>query len=309
MSVGRPSLHPSQELGSDRFVESCGAILFDLSDSQNKKVCIVQPTYTKHEWLLAKGRRNYGESRKDAAIREVMEETGFRCKIYPVTMGTHATPPDAGPDIRDSTRVYEGLSEPFWCTIRNMKNPIRTKIIWWYIAVLEEEVEGQENLPGEEKYVAKFFKCDEALERLTYQTDREVVAKAIELVDHTLFGVPPPNKPPKASKKEKATKGPSAPKKAKYETPAQKKKERNARAKQRAAENVDITIIDAAETSAVTVSWPSERASGTNAIPAGGFQPFDAFGVFKNIDKADGGGENEGHEEQPIVGVRDASKG
>jgi 8-oxo-dGTP pyrophosphatase MutT (NUDIX family) len=295
MSVGRPSLHPSQELASDRFVESCGAILFDLSDIQDKKVCIVQPTYTKHEWLLAKGRRNYGESRKDAAIREVMEETGYRCKIYPVTMGTHATPPDADPDIPDSTRVYEGLSEPFWCTIRHMKKPIRTKIIWWYIAVLEEEVEGVEKLPGEEKYVPKFLKCDEALERLTYQTDRDVVAKAIELVDHTLFGVPPPNKATKAPKKATATNGPSAPKKKKYETPAQKKKERNSRARQKAAENVDTAMVEAAETSAITVSWPSEGASGTNAIPSGGFQAFDAFGVFNNVDKTDGSGEHEEH--------------
>jgi 8-oxo-dGTP pyrophosphatase MutT (NUDIX family) len=202
MARGRKSTHSSRELPSEHFVESCGAILFDLSDPNDKKICIVKPSYSNSEWLLAKGRRNHGESRKDAAIREVMEETGFRCKILPVTMPTHTTPPEAHADFPDSTHVYEGLSEPFWCTIRELKKPKRTKIIWWYIAVLEDEDKNAEKLPGEEKFMPKFVTCDKALEMLTFQTDRDVVAKAIGLVNDTIFAR---QEPAETDKKAKAT--------------------------------------------------------------------------------------------------------
>ena len=44
---------------SEQFVESCGAILFDLTTSQNKRVSLVHYR-PKDEWLLAKGRQNCG---------------------------------------------------------------------------------------------------------------------------------------------------------------------------------------------------------------------------------------------------------
>ncbi|KAF2691351.1 hypothetical protein K458DRAFT_287498, partial [Lentithecium fluviatile CBS 122367] len=184
------STFASRELESEDFVESCGAILFDFSEAQ-KKVCLVRTTYNK-EWLLAKGRRNHGESRKDAALREVMEETGYRCKLLPVTMRTRATPPDARADIKNQARVYEGLTEPFWCTVRTMKKC--TKIIWWYIAVLDDHDAAAEKLPGEEKLEPEFMDCSKALETLTYQSDRDLLAKAIKLVDDTLFGKQNPGK-------------------------------------------------------------------------------------------------------------------
>ncbi|CDM30536.1 unnamed protein product [Penicillium roqueforti FM164] len=37
---------------SEQFVD-CGEILFDLSDSQNKEVCLIQ-YHAENEWLLAK---------------------------------------------------------------------------------------------------------------------------------------------------------------------------------------------------------------------------------------------------------------
>ncbi|EIW76899.1 hypothetical protein CONPUDRAFT_168630 [Coniophora puteana RWD-64-598 SS2] len=47
----------------------------------------------KDEWLFAKGRRDEREDPRDTAVREVREETGFRCRIRPVTMRTRATIP------------------------------------------------------------------------------------------------------------------------------------------------------------------------------------------------------------------------
>ncbi|KAJ5435496.1 NUDIX domain [Penicillium cf. griseofulvum] len=100
------------QYNSERFVESCGAILFDLSDSQNKKVCLIYYR-AKDEWLLAKGRRNCGESRHEAALREVCEETGYQARLYPVTMYTRAPPIDEQGYIPDKPRSYQDLTEPF----------------------------------------------------------------------------------------------------------------------------------------------------------------------------------------------------
>ncbi|XHF96449.1 hypothetical protein AWENTII_000087 [Aspergillus wentii] len=62
---------------SEQFVESCGAILFDLSDNNNNKVCLIHYN-AKNEWMLAKGRRNCGECRQEAALREAREEQAIR---------------------------------------------------------------------------------------------------------------------------------------------------------------------------------------------------------------------------------------
>lgn len=52
---------------------------------QGKKVCLIQ-YHAKNEWLLAKGRRNCGESRREATLRELREETGYSAYLHPVTM-------------------------------------------------------------------------------------------------------------------------------------------------------------------------------------------------------------------------------
>ncbi|CAI6248872.1 unnamed protein product [Periconia digitata] len=182
---GKKPKSASRHITSENFVESCGAILFNLTDPQNLSVCLIR-TKVHKEWLLAKGRRNYGESRNEAAIREVTEETGFRCSLFPVTMQTRATPPDAAALIADKARVFENLTEPFTCEIREYKNPKRTKIIWWYIAALDPSNEELEKLPGEADYEPHFLPVAEAITTLTYQADRKLVERAAQLVSETL---------------------------------------------------------------------------------------------------------------------------
>ena len=65
----------TRQYASEQFAESCGAVLFMSPKPQNAKVCLVNYLQT-NEWMLPKGRRNIGESRRDAALREVAEETG-----------------------------------------------------------------------------------------------------------------------------------------------------------------------------------------------------------------------------------------
>ncbi|KAJ5555244.1 hypothetical protein N7461_003714 [Penicillium sp. DV-2018c] len=167
---------------SEQFVESCGAILFDLS-AQNKAVCLIHH-HAKNEWLLAKGRRNCGESRHEAALREVREETGYKAHLQPVTMYTRAPPIDEQGHMPDKPRSYPDLTEPFMVTIRQLGGDSENdvKIIWWYIAALDEgEVAG--SVGGEEKFTPEFFPLEEAVKKLSFRDDRTVLQNAIALVE------------------------------------------------------------------------------------------------------------------------------
>ncbi|KAF2637091.1 hypothetical protein P280DRAFT_357980, partial [Massarina eburnea CBS 473.64] len=172
----------TEQLMSEDFVESCGAILFDLGDPKNRKVCLIR-TRQDGQWHLAKGRRNHGESRHDAALREVTEETGHRCHLFPVTMATRATHPDLPAQVKDVARVYDHLTESFACQIRHIRS--KTKIIWWYIAALDQ-AEDTEMQAGEPQWEPVFFPLVDAVHTPTYQQDREILAKAMHLVVSTL---------------------------------------------------------------------------------------------------------------------------
>lgn len=165
---------------SKEFVDSCGSILFDLSQEPTK-VCLIHHVAT-DEWLLAKGRRNCGESRQDAALREVYEETGYPCRPYPVTMSTRAPLVTETSSIPDQARVYPGLTEPFMLTIRDLGGN-KVKLIWWYIAEVDKDKltrngRGQ----GEATFAAALLNRDEALQRLTFEDDRSVLRRALFLV-------------------------------------------------------------------------------------------------------------------------------
>lgn len=170
---------------SKQFVESCGAILFDLFTSQNKTVCLIH-YHAKDEWLLAKGRRNCGESRHEAALREVHEETGYQSHLHPVKMRTRAPPMDEEGHMPDKPQSYPDLIEPFMVTMRQLGggkvNDV--KIIWWYIAALDEGVvAGSDGNGGDKEFTPEFFPLEEALKKLSFQNDRDVLEKAIALVE------------------------------------------------------------------------------------------------------------------------------
>lgn len=177
------SRFPTTQYTSGQFVESSGAILFDLS-GHTKQVCLIhsQPSKSPGEWLLAKGRRNRGEPRSETALREVREETGYPCHLYPVRMATRTTGPTDANYTPDVARCLPGLTEPFMLTIRELAGAeANVKLIWWFIA--EVDSHGTESVVGEDKFTARFMACEEALQRLTYKEDRGVLQKAISLVE------------------------------------------------------------------------------------------------------------------------------
>ncbi|KAM5342992.1 hypothetical protein ACJ41O_013958 [Fusarium nematophilum] len=162
---------------SDSFVESCGAILFDLS-RQTIQVCLTH-YLARDEWLLPKGRRNCNEHRREAAVREVQEETGYRCRLHPVTMPTRAPLASDAADVADQPRTRPDLDEPFMVSIRQVDGGAGVKLIWWYVAEVDHQ---GERSAAEEGFEAELFDCREALRKLTFQGDRDILSRAISLV-------------------------------------------------------------------------------------------------------------------------------
>lgn len=169
------SRFPTAQYTSSEFLESAGAILFHLS---TRRICLLH-LKKRDEWLLAKGRRKCTESRADAAIREVSEETGYSCRLLQVKLGTRATPVVEAVNTTDEPRIYEGSREPFYLTSRVVGEK-NLKLIWWFIAAINED---EEEKPCEDGYDSILVGYKEALENLTFREDRDIVERAIQIVD------------------------------------------------------------------------------------------------------------------------------
>ncbi|KAI0384943.1 hypothetical protein F5Y04DRAFT_246477 [Hypomontagnella monticulosa] len=170
-SSWKSTLYPSEQ-----FVEACGAIVFDTS-TEPKQVMLLYHSGC-DEWLLPKGRRNCNESRKDAAKREVREESGYDIELRPLTMATRAPSDWETADVKDVARTYDDLTEPFMLDVRDLGQSKGVKLVWWFIAKLGG-IAGE----GEQQFQPKFFQCDEAIQTLTFQQDRNVLIRALEVVE------------------------------------------------------------------------------------------------------------------------------
>lgn len=174
---------PQKQFTAEQFVESAGAVLFDKSLTH---VCLIHYLHA-NEWYLAKGRRNCGESRCDAALREVREETGFACQLLPLTMPTRAPPAVEDEHTPDVPRTYKNLTEPFMVTVRETHNGESMKIIWWYAAVVvHDQADNALQGEGEAQFRAQFFNIADAVAKLTFQNDRDTLERAVALVRDTI---------------------------------------------------------------------------------------------------------------------------
>lgn len=170
----------SEQYTSTAFVESAGAIVFHLS---TREVCVLH-LLERDEYVLAKGRRNCGESRQDAAIREIAEESGFSCHLLPLNMCTRAPPAVEMEQLGDEARFYTGICEPFNLQLRRLEEG-DVKLIWWYIAAVNEDQPFREDLQEKEKFAVEFHSYTDVLEKLTFQMDRDMVRRAIDIVTDT----------------------------------------------------------------------------------------------------------------------------
>jgi 8-oxo-dGTP diphosphatase len=100
------------------------------------------------DWAMPKGKLEDGESWEDAALREVREETGFNCALREELSPVEYTDPKGRPK-----------------TVR-----------YWRMDVLAGEF-----TPNDEIDELAWLTPDDALERLTYDHDRELVLMALRL--------------------------------------------------------------------------------------------------------------------------------
>jgi 8-oxo-dGTP pyrophosphatase MutT (NUDIX family) len=171
----------TEQYTSEAFVESAGAILFRLS---SQEVCVIYHK-KRNEYLLAKGRRNCGETRQAAALREVTEETGFPCRLLPLNMFTRAPPEGETEQMGDQPRFYSGICEPFTLQLRRLSDS-NVKLIWWFVAAIEEEqTTAERNEEDKDKFDVEFYSYTDVLEKLTFQIDRDLMRTAVDLVTKT----------------------------------------------------------------------------------------------------------------------------
>ncbi|KAL8644384.1 MAG: hypothetical protein Q9210_007283 [Variospora velana] len=170
----------TERYASEAFVESVGAVLFRLS---TQEVCVLHLP-ERDGYVLAKGRRNCGESRQKTAVREVMEESGFPCRLLHLNMFTRAPPAIEEEQLGDKARFYTGICEPFNLQIRRLGQG-DVKLIRWYIAAINEDKPFRKDLQEKERFAVEFYSFTDALEKLTFQMGRDMVERAINIVSTT----------------------------------------------------------------------------------------------------------------------------
>ncbi len=128
-----------------RVIRAAGGLVFRVTPKGRIKVLVVhRPGYD--DWGLPKGKGEPGESDADTALREVFEETGYRCRIVaPLPPTRH--------------RANGSIKEVVWYAMRPLPGSPGFK-------------------PNEEVDEALWLAPDSALRLLDYTTDEYLVATA-----------------------------------------------------------------------------------------------------------------------------------
>lgn len=124
---------------------AAGAVLWrgDLADIDSIEVAVIhRPHYD--DWSLAKGKVDPGESLPTCAAREILEETGYEVRLGKLL----------------GKVTYPVLD--------------RTKVVYYWTG----EVLGGEFIPNDEVDEIRWLPIPEAMELLSYEVDRNVLAKA-----------------------------------------------------------------------------------------------------------------------------------
>ena len=166
-----------------------------ISEQGPLKVCLVHFTKDRNEWLLAKGRKDEGEDIAAAAVRETYEETGYQCHLLPISeLPTRATVPSFLAGLahqEDIPRRAVNSTEPFAVTIRPLQKKNNVKLIFWYVAVLDDP-ESAEAGPkiGTHMHAEGFeesglFEVGDALELLSFESDKELLRQAAAFAEQS----------------------------------------------------------------------------------------------------------------------------
>ncbi|MCW5799488.1 MAG: NUDIX hydrolase [Nitrospira sp.] len=135
-------------MGEGGLVRSAGGVVL-----RQQEVLLIRVSDMKGRpvWSFPKGRIDAGESPAQAAVREVLEETGWSCRI----------------DADLSTTEY-------WFQREGRR--FRKTVVWFKMAPIELT-----GIPDGEVEDVQWVERTEALRRLTYASDAALLSRALEL--------------------------------------------------------------------------------------------------------------------------------
>ena len=132
-------------------VRAAGGVVHRRRDGRVEVVVVHRDRYG--DWTLPKGKLDPGETHKQAALREVLEETGVECRLGPkLAVTRYATP----------------LGEK--------------RVKWWAMDPVDPDGDGSGPEDPEEVSAVEWLAFDEAWQRLTYGMDRQVLESFAERV-------------------------------------------------------------------------------------------------------------------------------
>lgn len=92
-------------MSSSSIIQAAGGVVADLSKGKIRYLVAHRPAYD--DWSFPKGKLDDGEKHRDAALREVKEETGLVCNVLAKLSPVVYTTPNGNPK-----RVKYWLMEP-----------------------------------------------------------------------------------------------------------------------------------------------------------------------------------------------------
>jgi 8-oxo-dGTP pyrophosphatase MutT (NUDIX family) len=128
--------------GRGDVVQAAGGILLREVRRGRYEVALVYRS-TREDWSLPKGKLDAGETLQECALREVLEETGYQCRLGRFV---------------GSTEYYDRRGRP--------------KVVgYWLMEVMEGEFAATEEVDD-----LRWLELDLARRALTYQRDRDLLA-------------------------------------------------------------------------------------------------------------------------------------
>lgn len=135
-------------------------------------------------WTFPKGHIEKGETEEQTALREVYEETGWKCKILNFPISKKTATPNAGlsattywritnPHCKSKTQKTEKIFESVCYKFKRNHHKISKKVLWFLMRPLSKT--GKKD-PHEILRV-KWFSIREAERKTIYKSDKKLLKK------------------------------------------------------------------------------------------------------------------------------------
>ncbi|HXU37627.1 MAG TPA: NUDIX hydrolase [Blastocatellia bacterium] len=130
----------------EKQILAAGGIIIDESGASRRVLLVHRPQYD--DWTFPKGKLDPGETVEEAAVREVREETGLKC------------------------RIIRKLAVARYLSRKCRKGRLIPKVVHYF---LMERSSRRIKVPGDEVDLALWLDLDEASQKLTYSQDKKLL--------------------------------------------------------------------------------------------------------------------------------------